>query len=353
MPFNKISERSSLTSSPEKYLIVSLGSIGRRHLANLRQLCPHAQIGVLRTHTTDKDAAVPVGADYQFFSIDEALAFVPSAAIVAGPASIHLELARPLAAAGIALLIEKPVANTTEGLATLLKACARDGVPVLIGYNLRFLPSLVECKRLIDAGTVGRVLGVRAEVGQYLPDWRPGARYQDGVSARQALGGGALLELSHEIDYLYWMFGMPERVSARGGRYGDLEINVEDMVELCLEYQKPARLVSIHLDFLQRSPTRTCKFIGDKGTLVWNGITDQIELFSVDEGTWRQIDGHTQPDRNAMYVNELRHFLSCARKQVAPLCDGAQGYDVLEIAMAAKASMAHGAAVPIHRFSGT
>lgn len=342
----------SLTSVPEKYLIVSLGSIGRRHLANLRQLCPHAQIGVLRTHTTDRAAAVPAGADYQFFSLDEALAFVPSAAIVAGPASIHLELARPLAAAGIALLIEKPIANTTEGLAPLLKACARDGVPVLIGYNLRFLPSLVECKRLIDAGTIGKVRGVRAEVGQYLPDWRPGARYQDGVSARQALGGGALLELSHEIDYLYWMFGMPTRVSARGGRYGELEIDVEDMVELCLEYQKPARLVSIHLDFLQRSPTRTCKFIGDKGTLVWNGITDQIELFSVDEGAWQHIDSHTQPDRNAMYVDELRHFLSCARKQVTPLCDGAQGYDVLAIAEAAKASMAHGAAVPIHGFAG-
>jgi predicted dehydrogenase len=344
---------SSLTSAPEKYLIISLGSIGRRHLANLRQLCPDAQIGVLRTHATDRAAAVPAGADYQFFSLDDALAFAPSAAIVAGPASIHLEFALPLAAAGIALLIEKPVAQTTGGLAPLLEACARGDVPLLVGYNLRFLPSLLECKRLIDAGTIGVVRGVRAEVGQYLPDWRPGTRYQDGVSARQALGGGALLELSHEIDYLYWMFGMPARVSARGGRYGELDIDVEDMVELCLEYQEPARLVSIHLDFLQRSPARTCKFIGDKGTLAWNGITDRIELFSVAEGAWRQIEGHAQPDRNAMYLDELRHFLNCARRQVSPVCDGAQGYDVLAIAEAARASMAHGAAVPIHGYAGT
>jgi len=342
----------SLTSGPDKYLIVSLGSIGRRHLANLRLLCPDAQIGVLRTHTTDRTTAVPAGADCQFFSLDEALVFAPTAAIVAGPASIHLELARALAAAGIALLIEKPIAHTTEGLAPLLEACARDDVPVLIGYNLRFLPSLVECKRLIDAGTIGGVRGVRAEVGQYLPDWRPGARYQNGVSAQQALGGGVLLELSHEIDYLYWMFGMPVRVSARGGRYGELEIDVEDMVELFLEYQEPARLVSIHLDFLQRSPVRTCKFIGDKGTLIWNGITDRIELFSVAEGAWQQIDGHAQPDRNRMYLDEMRHFLKCARKQVLPECDGAQGYDVLAIAEAAKASMAHRAAVPIYGYAG-
>jgi predicted dehydrogenase len=342
----------SLTSAPEKYLIVSLGSIGRRHLANLRQLCPHAQIGVLRTHAMDRATAIPAGADFQFFSIDEALAFAPAAAIVAGPASTHLELALPLAAAGIALLIEKPVANTTEGLAPLLEACARDGVPLLIGYNLRFLPSLAECKRLIGAGTIGVVRGVRAEVGQYLPDWRPGTRYQEGVSAQQALGGGALLELSHEIDYVYWMFGMPTRVSARGGRYGELEIDVEDMVELCLEYQEPTRLVSIHLDFLQRAPARTCKFVGDKGTLVWNGITDRIELFSAAEGAWQHIDGHAQPDRNDMYLDELRHFLNCARKREPPLCDGAQGYDVLAIVEAARASMAHGAAVPIHGYAG-
>lgn len=345
--------RSLTTSASGKYLIVSLGSIGRRHLSNLRALCPGAQIGVLRTHVTDRAISVPAGADFQFFSIDEALAFSPLAAIVAGPASIHLELALLLAAAGIALMIEKPIAHTTEGLALLLKTCARMDVPLLIGYNLRFLPSLVECKRLLDDGAIGRVRGVRAEVGQYLPDWRPGTRYQEGVSAQQALGGGALLELSHEIDYVYWMFGMPTRVSARGGRYGELEIDVEDMVELCLEYQEPERLVSIHLDFLQRVPTRTCKFIGDKGTLVWNGITDRIDLFSLPAGEWQQIDGHSQHDRNDMYLDELRHFLNCVRKQASPVCDGAQGYDVLAIAEAAKASMAHGTAVPIHGHAGT
>lgn len=340
------------TNVCEKYLIVSLGSIGRRHLANLRNLCPDAQIGVLRTHTKDRTTGVPVGADCQFFSLDEALAFAPSAAIVAGPASIHLEIALPLAAAGIALFIEKPVAHTTEGLAALVKACDRDEIPLLIGYNLRFLPSLAACKRLLDVGAIGRVRGVRAEVGQYLPDWRPGTLYQEGVSAQCALGGGALLELSHEIDYVYWMFGMPTRVSARGGQYGELNINVEDMVELCLEYLEPARLISIHLDFLQRNPARTCKFIGDTGTLIWNGINDRIDLFNVAEGTWQQIEGHMQPDRNDMYLDELRHFLNCVHKQATPVCDGAQGYDVLAITEAAKASMAHGAAVLTHGYAG-
>lgn len=337
---------------PEKYLIVSLGSIGKRHLANLRRLCPDAQIGVLRLHTALSDS-LPEGADLQFSSLPEALAFGPSAAIIAGPASAHLEMANVLAAAGISLLVEKPLADVTLGVPALLKLCKAADVPLLVGYNLRFLPSLLESKRLIDSGVIGRVLGVRAEVGQYLPDWRPTTRYQDSVSAQCSLGGGALLELSHEIDYLYWMFGMPQCVSARGGRYGELEIDVEDMVTICLEYADPDRLIEIHLDFLQRAPARGCKFIGELGTLVWNGMTDGIELFRVGGAGWEKIDGYVQPERNQMYVDELRHFLDCVHKKESAICDGVQGYDVLTIVEAARTSMQTGRSVPVNSHIGT
>jgi len=330
---------------PPKYLIVGLGSIGKRHLANLRRLCPVAQIGVLRLHSSIAANDVPKGADLQFISLSEALAFEPSAAIIAGPASTHLEIGSALATAGIALLIEKPIAHDTDGLLPLLRHCADLNVPLMVGYNLRFLPSLQECKRLIDSGAIGRILGVRAEVGQYLPDWRPGMRYQDGVSAKRALGGGALLELSHELDYLYWMFGMPQHVTACGGRYSGLEMDVEDMVAVSLEYAAPARLIEVHLDFLQRAPSRTCKFIGELGTLIWDGITDALELFHIDEKDWRRIDGHAQPERNQMYIDELQHFLDCVAKKTSAICDGAQAYDVLSIVEAAKRSMATGCRV--------
>lgn len=337
---------------PEKYLIVSLGSIGRRHLANLRQLCPDAQIAVLRLHTALSPTNLPVGADVQFSSMQEAIAFTPKAAVVAGPATTHLEVAMALGAARIPMLIEKPIAHTTSGLTPLLVVCAESNVPLMIGYNLRFLPSLRECKRLLDSGAIGQVRGVRAEVGQYLPDWRPETRYQETVSAQKALGGGALLELSHEIDYLYWMFGIPDRVCAMGGRYSELETDVEDMVEFCLDYENPGRLINIHLDFLQRTPTRSCKFIGDKGTLVWNGITDRIELFCIDNGVWQPINAFVQTDRNQMYLDELRHFLDCARGQLPPMCTGVAGYDVLAIVEAAKIAMQNGSTVRVSGYSG-
>lgn len=329
----------------QRFLIVSLGSIGRRHLRNLRTLRPQARIGVLRLTPSGANEGLPAGADFQFASIDDALAFAPSAAIIASPASTHLAVAVPLARAGIPLLIEKPLAASCDGLDELLAAAA--GIPVMVAYNLRFLPSLVEARRVILGGLIGDVLAVRAEVGQYLPTWRPAIRYQNTVSARQSLGGGALLELSHEFDYLYWMFGLPARVSASGGRYSGLEIDVEDLVSVNLEYDAPRRLIHVHLDLLQRATTRCCKFIGSEGTLRWDGIADTLEHFDPSTGEWRRIATPSCRDRNEMYVAELAHFLQCAASAGTPQVDLRAAQDVLAIVDAARASIANRRAITV------
>ena len=329
----------------EKYLIVSIGSIGRRHLRNLRTLRPKAQIGTLRLTAIGAGEGLPEGADIQFGSIDEALAFAPAAAIIASPASSHLAVALPLVRAGIPLLIEKPLATTCMGVGELLDAAA--GIPVMVAYNLRFLPSLAETRRLVQSGSIGQILGVRAEVGQYLPDWRSAARYQESVSARQVLGGGALLELSHEIDYVCWILGAPSRVAASGGRYSALEIDVEDMVSLTLEYDQPRILANIHLDFLQRAASRSCKFIGSEGTLVWDGMAETIALYRADTREWTRTELRAVPDKNAMYLDELSHFLGAVEHRTPVMIDGEQGLQGLSIVEAAKRSITTRAGVEL------
>lgn len=331
----------------ERYLLVSLGSIGRRHLRNLRSLRPAAEIGVLRQHSRVVDPTPPAGADVQFADLDAALAFAPRAAVVASPASTHMAIARRLAEAGVHVFLEKPMADCGTGLAELIRACERRELALMVGYNLRFLPSLRQVRAGIADGLIGRMLAVRAEVGQYLPDWRPGSDYRMGVSARAALGGGALLELSHELDYLYWLFGLPARVTARGGHYSDLELDVEDTAELILEYEAPAKLVNVHLDMVQRAPSRQCRFVGSEGTLIWDGISDEIRLFRAEAGEWRNLDGAKLLDRNQMYVDELEHFLTCVATGARPLIDGKAGHDVLTIVEAARRSMASGTTISV------
>ena len=312
-------------------LVVGLGSIGRRHLANLRTLLPEADLWALRRTGADApDPAVKVVS-----SLEAALEAQPQFAVLASPSPFHVADALVLAEAGVHLLIEKPLSDRREGLSRLIEVCHRRSLTLMTGYNLRFAPSLQALRAALPR--IGRVLSVRAEVGQYLPDWRPGTDYHQGVTARPELGGGAVLELSHEFDYLRWLLGEVTSVCALTSTQGDLGLIVEDLAEVLLTFESGA-VGSVHLDLLQRAPTRTCRVIGTEGTLAWDGLSHGLRLFT--QGGWTELlrPEDAPADRNRMYLDELSHFLGCIESGAMPRVTGEDGLRALEIALAVKAS---------------
>lgn len=321
-----------------RILVTSLGSIGRRHLENLGRLRPDADLGVLRLTDRENTQPLPAACNHVFRTLEDAIAFAPQCAIIASPANIHLELATALLSHGIAVLVEKPLSITIDGARALVQLAAQQKLTLMVGYNLRFQPSLAKTKALIEEGVVGRVLSVQSQIGQFLPNWRPGSDYRRGVSAQAALGGGALLELSHELDYIYWMLGLPDSIHCVGGRLSELEIDVEDCVEILLEYSAPKRIVNIHMDLLQSPASRSCRFTGTNGTIVWDGIADTVTV-QTHSGGDRPRTITFKADRNQMYLDELDHFLECAAGGTVPAIDGRQGYDILAMVEAARRSM--------------
>lgn len=316
-------------------LLVSLGSIGRRHLDNIRKIEPDARITIWRQPASEK--VVP-GADRVVSDLVSVLDSLPDAAFITGPASQHIEVGLQLARHGVHLFVEKPLSNRFEGTEVFIEECRKRRLVLMVGYVLRFCRSLQAVKSALVEGRIGRVLSVRAEVGQYLPDWRPQSDYRKTVSASAALGGGAVLELSHEIDYIRWLFGEVDAVTARIARLGDLEIDVEDTAEILLDLQSGV-LASIHLDMLQRVPTRTCRIVGSEGVLVWDGIAHRVSLWTSRENRWIDIwQAGPSFDRNEMYVAEMQHFLDCVVGKAEPLVTGEDGLRVLQIVLAAKQS---------------
>jgi predicted dehydrogenase len=321
-------------------LVVGFGSIGRRHFAVLRHLLPEATITVCRHEggvELDPSARQVTG-------IDAALGTDPQIAVLANPAPFHVPVALALARQGVHLLIEKPLSHDLEQVDELIELCKRNGLVLQIGYNLRFDPGLHAVKEILADGAIGRPVSVRAEVGQYLPDWRPGVDYRRTVSARRALGGGAILELSHELDYLRWLVGDVRSVTARSGRLGDLDIDVEDCAEILLDFENGV-LGSLHVDMLQRPPLRHCRIVGTEGCIAWEALTNQVSAFRASEGAWRTVFQPGPAERNALYRMQLRHFLECVDRGSAPLVDGADGRRAVELALAAKRSAREGRTV--------
>lgn len=321
-----------------RILIVGLGSIGKRHLRLAREFFPKADIKVLRHQPCDY---IPEHANGCFTTLAQAIHFAPQIAVIASPATHHIDTARALAEVGVHLLVEKPLSATTDGVAQLLKTCISQKVILLTGYNLRFLSSLQRFREMLNENVIGKVLSVRCEIGQYLPSWRPDADYRKAVSAQHTLGGGALLELSHELDYLRWIFGEVEWVKATLSRQSALEIDVEDTAHLIVGFYSENtgnQLVgTLNLDFIRHDTTRLCTAIGEKGSLRWNGLTGLVELFESGAKEWRELFRH-QHQRDDSYLAEWRHFIDCVNEQKPPLISGEDGFKVLKIIEACRKS---------------
>ena len=314
----------------ERILIVGFGNIGLRHLGIARDIFPNSKIAALRSK---KINIIPKGANKVFNTLSDAIKFKPQIAIICSPASSHVQISLALAKEGIHLLIEKPISNEQNGLEQLNNTALKNNCVLMVGYNLRFLPSLNKFKSLIDNNLIGNLYSVRSEVGQYLPNWR-NKDYRTTVSAQKILGGGVLLELSHEIDYLRWIFGDVEVVQAQVSKQSDLDIDVEDNANILINFKnnkKNTNLVaSLSLDFIRHDRVRMCYVIGEKGSLRWNGINNEVDLFELNTNHWKNIYKDVA-SLDKSYKEEWLHFIECVTKKVQPKIDFHEGAKVLKI----------------------
>lgn len=294
--------------------------------------------------------SIPEFANGCFSDPEMAAAFAPQITVIANPATLHIPVALRLAQTGAHLLVEKPLADSVAAVSELLEICRVKKTVLMTAYNLRFLPSLERFRALLKEGRIGKILSVRCEIGQYLPSWRPDTDYRQGVSARKELGGGALLELSHEIDYLRWIFGDIDWVKASLLQQSDLEIDVEDTAHVILGFEPDMEgrqlVATVNMDFIRHDTTRVCTAVGKDGSLRWNGLTGQVEWFEPGKGEWFTLFHH-QHLRDDSYLAEWKHFLNCVKNSTIPLISGEDGLRVLEVIDTVReAAASRGAKVP-------
>lgn len=338
-----------------KFLIVGLGGIGQRHLRNLRALLgeageiravdPRPEIPVL-TDSLQLEVGATLEGKYNlriYPDLDAGLAWQPDAVFVCTPTSMHLSDAFRAAQAGCHLFIEKPLAHTLEGVAELIGLAERRKLTAVVGYQMRFHPGLQRLHALLEAGSVGRVLSVHAEIGEYLPGWHPYEDYRQMYASRKNLGGGVILSQIHEMDYLYWLFGLPRTVYARGGHLSRLEVDVEDSADILMDFGTGERPlpVSLHEDYLQRPPSRGCKVIGDAGKIVLDFPTLTLTVHD-GEGKLAESVAFQDFQRNQMFLDEAKYFIEALQGKPAPLVSLRDGAQSLRMALAARESLATG-----------
>jgi predicted dehydrogenase len=155
---------------------------------------------------------------------------------------------------------------------------------------------------------LGEVYAAAVIAGSYLPEWRRGD-YRQVSSARRSMGGGVLLDLVHEIDYLSWFFGMPQRVLGYLNTVGKLDIDTEDLCVALLKYRNGS-IITLNLNYLSKKRLRDGLVIGEHGTLTWEHATGQVIYHSSAQAPQVVYTIPAGYDLNETYVAEANQFLS-------------------------------------------
>jgi len=318
------------------YVVVGTGSIAKRHISNLKQLFPNALIACAPS-SKESMSIHQIEADKIFRDISEAIKANPICAIVASPTPLHLKNAYDFLCSDIPTLIEKPLCQNLKAFKEYKEVFERKKSIVEIGYCLRYQPAAIEFKKLIEKKNVlGEIHSVIVDVGQYLPDWRPGTDYKESVSAKESLGGGVLLELSHELDYINWLFGASDSVFCKAINTGVLSIDVEDKVDAIL-MRNDNFTINLHMDFLQRNPERYCKVIGSEGNLQWDILRNRI-VFKGSKEREEVLFFEEEYDRNEMYLSMLSRFSRLVKENLKPLISLEEGLNVVNLIESMKKS---------------
>lgn len=342
-----------------KILFIGLGSIGQRHLRNVcAKFGSQATILAYRVRNLNRTISPNLTIDEDvdfiekysvkiFTDLDQALAQSPDVAFICNPTSHHVSSCLAVARAGCDFFVEKPLSHSLDGTEELLSICQEKKLVSLVGYQLRFHPCYKLLKKLISQGTIGNLLSVHAEVGEYLPDWHKYEDYRQMYASKKDLGGGVVLSQIHEIDYLYDLFGMPSKVVAFGGHLSNLEIDVEDVADVLLEmtFKRKSLPVSLHLDYIQRPPSRNCKIIGESGkiTMDLSGLKVIVEKPDAE----KEVHDFGGLERNELFTKEIGYFFECVANRRQPIVTLEDGYNSLKIALAVKESMATGKVISL------
>lgn len=287
-------------------LIVGFGSIGSRHYDNLRML-GLTKLGIMRTSNLKPHSQLEHSDTLLYQDYEKALEYSYDVVLICNPTSLHMEYALQAAKHKSHVFIEKPLSNNLNHIPEILALIDKHNLKIGIGYQMRFHPNLIDIKKWLNKQSIGDIIYVNVNAGEYLPLWHPWENHETSYASRRELGGGVALTQIHDVDYLTWMFGKLDLMHAHGGNSGVLNTNVEDYISATLKTCGNA-IVHVHLDYLQNPPNRTMRIIGQNGSIEWDyyqntaklTISGKIEEISKVDPAW---------ERNTMFVEEITDFL--------------------------------------------
>jgi CMP-N,N'-diacetyllegionaminic acid synthase len=284
-------------------LISGYGSIGRRHANILSGLVKKKYITILTNQKVS---------NFRTIKTLKALNEVdPYYIVICNPTSDHINKVRFIEknCRNKFVLVEKPLFSKPD------KINIKNN-KYYVGYSLRFNPIINFLKKKIKSK---KIWSVNIFCGSYLPNWRSNIDYRKSASAKKHLGGGVLLDLSHELDYAQWLFGKMEIEYCKMRKLSNLNIETDDFLNL-IGNTKKVPSIQITLNYFTRNPTRQI-FIDGKNISIQADLNKKNVICY--NGNKRRIYNFNNSNRNDEYKKQ--HLAILKNKYTDRLCTFKEG----------------------------
>ncbi len=332
-----------MTLNNLKGLVIGCGSIGERHLNNLKKI----GIKKLAIYDEDKNKVETLSKKYsvtKFFELDNALRFNPDFSLICTWPESHVKIANACISNKSHLFIEKPISSDLHGVESMLRRGKSKNLKIAVGFNTRFEKGLCFLKKKLQNGEIGNPISIHSQWGNNLRNWI----HPKSTSGHHILkkGGGVILENgSHELDYLTWIMNdNVESVYCKTSKIKGLKTKTESLASIILNF-KSGTIASLDLDYIRPRYERKCHVIGDKGDLKWEfqrgeslqnfktKISSTVITQLLKSKKLSKSSFHSQV--NDMYMKEMNDFLSSIIQNRKPMVDGWSGFETLKISLAA------------------
>jgi predicted dehydrogenase len=307
-----------------KVLLVGLGSVGQRHLRNIKKLFPKTEITAFRKlnkkiylNNSNKVIKTDLLKKYNiklFNTYSRALDDQPDAVFICNPTSLHLDYALRAAKKKINIFVDKPLSHNLKKVSLLKKIIKKNKLLLFVGYQLRFSKPLNFIKNKISKNYLGKICGANIYNGEYLPDYHKYEHYTETNMAQKKLGGGVINTQIHEIDYCIYLFGEYKKIVSKTGQLSDLNINVEDYMNAMIFFKKDNIVVNLVLDFFQRPPIRELFITGTKKSLKWFYYKNLIEIYDYKKNKINKFY-FGKFDRNQLFLDQTKYFFNLLNKK--------------------------------------
>jgi predicted dehydrogenase len=296
-----------------RFLVVGLGSMGKRRVRNLQALGHTSLTGYDPRKDRREEASSRYGID-TYESFEQALAQgAPDALIISTDPSSHMDYAMPAAEKGLHCFIEASVVDG-DRIAQLCNQIGNSGTVIVPSCTMRYYPGPIKIRELLGQGMLGKPLNLNYLTGQYLPDWHPWEHIQNFYVSRRSTGGGREI-VPFELTWLNEVFGSPQPLACVKGKVTDMAADIDDIYHCLLRYPQ-GMLANITVEVISRpKATRELHILGSEGRLVFSSEENCVRYIRVGDSDWTRIPlgsgtieaGYINPEEP--YISEMADFI--------------------------------------------